>query len=129
MAPITAISYVSNVFIRQMTFVKAGDVEPGHVHAFDHITLLASGRLRLDVPDGVHEFKAPQHIFIKAGVKHKMTALENGTVAHCIHAIRDGDLVGDIIDPESVPVFSTQRPASSKSLVVGTGVIDTLVAA
>ena len=32
-----------------------------------------------------------------------MIALEDATVIYCIHPLRDGDQVGDIIDPASVP--------------------------
>ena len=49
------------------------------------------------------DFKAPHHIFIKAGVVHELVALEDDTLAHCIHAMRDGSRVEDIVDPASVP--------------------------
>ena len=100
-APIPAISCVSNVFIKQMTFVKAGDIEQGHAHLFDHVTLLASGSLRLHALGTTTDFKAPHHIFIKAGVVHELEALEDNTVAHCIHAIRDGS--GNIVDLSMIP--------------------------
>ena len=105
-APIHAISCVSNVFIKQMTFVKAGDVEQGHSHCFDHVTLLSAGRLRLEALGTVTDFTAPQHIFIKAGVVHKLIALEDNTIAQCIHALRDGDRVEDIVDPASLPLYT-----------------------
>ena len=101
--PIVAISCVSNVFIKQMTFAKAGDLECGHSHIFDHVTLLASGKLRLTALGQSTEFIAPHHIFIKAGVVHELLALEDLTVVHCIHALRDGERVEDIIDPKSIP--------------------------
>jgi quercetin dioxygenase-like cupin family protein len=103
--PVHAISCVSNVFIKQMTFIKAGDVEQGHSHCFDHVTLLSVGRLRLEALGTSTDFTAPQHIFIKAGVEHKLIALEDNTVAQCIHALRDGDRVEDIIDPASLPTY------------------------
>jgi hypothetical protein len=101
--PYVAISCVSNVFIKQMTFVKAGDLECGHSHVFDHVTLLASGKLRLTALGKATDFTAPHHIFIKAGVEHELLALEDNTVVHCIHALRDGGRVEDIVDPASVP--------------------------
>jgi len=103
-APYVAISCVSNVFIKQMTFVKAGDMEQGHSHTFDHVTLLASGKIRLTALGKFTDFIAPHHIFIKAGVNHELLALEDNTVVHCIHALRDGERVEDIIDPASVPL-------------------------
>jgi quercetin dioxygenase-like cupin family protein len=112
--PIVAISCVSNVFIKQMTFAKAGDLECGHSHIFDHVTLLASGKLRLTALGKSTEFTAPHHIFIKAGVVHELLALEDLTVVHCIHALRDGERVEDIIDPESIPAH-VEREAFDES--------------
>ena len=108
--PISAISCVSNVFIKQMTFVKAGDIEQGHAHCFDHITMLSNGRLRLVALGTRTDFTAPQHIFIKAGVVHELIALEDNTVAQCIHALRDGNRVEDIIDPASLPIYVEEIP-------------------
>lgn len=116
--PISAISCVSNVFIRQMTFLKAGDIEQGHAHAFDHVTLLSAGSLRLHALGTITDFKAPHHIFIKAGVVHELEALEDNTVAQCIHALRDGDRVEDIIDPTSLPIYCDGIPPAAKPLTV-----------
>lgn len=117
-SPIVAISCVSNVFIRQMIFLKAGDIEQGHAHAFDHVTLLSAGSIRLRALGTTTDFKAPHHIFIKAGVVHELEALEDNTVAQCIHALRDGDKVEDIIDPTSLPVYCDGIPNSAKSLTI-----------
>lgn len=102
--PTVSISCVSNVFIKQMHFMFAGDKEEGHAHLFDHVTLLASGKIRLTALGQSTEFTAPHHIFIKAGVVHELEALENNTVVHCIHGIREKDCE-DIVDPASLPVY------------------------
>lgn len=102
-SPVSTVSCVANVFIRQMVFKDAGDVEPGHCHVFDHQTLLARGALKAVVNGKESVFLAPQIIFIKAGVLHEFTALEPNTTAFCIHALRDGDGAGDIIDPAGLP--------------------------
>lgn len=109
MGPEVTISCVSNVFVKQMRFVNAGDMEHGHSHCFDHLTLLASGRIRLTALGKSDDFVAPHHIFIKAGVEHELLALEDNTTVHCIHAIRDGERVEDIVDPASLPI-STMFP-------------------
>ena len=101
--PITKISCVSNVYVRQMIFEKVGDAERPHDHVFDHQTLLAKGALKLTIGETQSVFVAPQIIFIKAGVLHDLVALEDDTIAYCIHALRDGDDVCDIIDPSGVP--------------------------
>lgn len=118
--PVSAISCVSNVYIRQMHFEKAGDVNEGHEHIFDHQTLLAKGSIKAVVDGKTSYFSAPQIIFIKAGVMHEFTSMEDGTLCFCIHALRDGDDVCDIIDPAGVPQGINPFTVSSniKSLVV-----------
>lgn len=103
--PAVSISCVSNVFVKQMHFQFAGDREEGHSHLFDHLTLLASGKLRLTALGTSTEFTAPHHIFIKAGVVHELEALENDTVVHCIHGIREKGC-DDIVDPASLPDYA-----------------------
>lgn len=96
---------VSNVFSRMMYFLKAGDVEQGHKHTFDHATLLSSGRLKIEILDDENNvqaekiFIAPDFIFIGKDDIHRLTALEDNTIAVCIHAMRDLD--ENIIPPES----------------------------
>lgn len=101
--PHTQLGCVANLFSRQMHFKKAGDLENGHTHPFDHLTLLASGSLRVTVNGKTTDFKAPHMIYIKAEYEHELLALEDNTVAFCIHALRNGNGVDDIIDPESIP--------------------------
>jgi hypothetical protein len=86
-----------------MAFRSAGDVENGHSHKFDHLTLLAAGALKVTVDGEATEFKAPHMIFIRKGKDHELVALEDNTLAFCIHALRTGDRVEDIIDPASLP--------------------------
>jgi hypothetical protein len=97
------IGCVANLFSRQMHFEKAGDIEHGHTHSFDHLTLLANGKLKIIVDGKESIFVAPQMIYIKAEKMHELTALEDNTVAYCIHALRIGEDVDDIVDPSMVP--------------------------
>lgn len=101
--PVSAISCVASVYIRQMLFQKAGDVSTGHAHVFDHQTLLARGAVKAEVNGKTSYFVAPQIIFIKANLVHEFTALEDNTLCYCIHALRDGEDVCDIVSPDSVP--------------------------
>jgi len=95
------IGQVANVFIRMMTFEKVGDVEDGHTHDFDHVTLLSKGSLKV-ISDGKESvFIAPHMIFIKKDKHHHLIALEDGTIASCIHGIRNSE--GDIIDAACIP--------------------------
>lgn len=100
--PDTAVVAVSNVYSRLMYFKNAGDVEVGHSHTYDHGTLVSSGSVKYEVLDGsngnavaVKTFVAPSFIFVEKNKYHRITALEDGTVCACIHALRtiDSDLV------------------------------------
>ena len=101
--PETKMVCVSNLWIRQMHFVKAGDQNEGHVHNFDHITLLSKGSVAVDVDGSVTEFRAPHMIYIAKGKRHFLRALEADTIACCIHALRTGEREEDILDPSMIP--------------------------
>ena len=101
--PKISIGCVANLYSRQMYFEKAGDVEIGHAHNFDHLSLLAYGSVICIVDGKESRFFAPTMIYIKKDKVHELTAMEDETVVYCIHALRDGDGVNDIIDPESIP--------------------------
>lgn len=97
--PITDFNIVDNVFVKLHYFPRIGDTHFGHAHAFDHITLLSSGSVKMAHDNGEVEFKAPHLIVTPKGIKHQFTALEPNTVFCCIHAIRDGDGVDDVASP------------------------------
>ena len=101
--PEIQIGCVANIWSRQMTFVKKGDTEQGHTHTYDHLTLLAHGSLKVTVEGDVTEFTAPHMIYIAKDKRHLLEALEDNTVAYCIHALRDPDESGDILDPSMIP--------------------------
>lgn len=102
--PEVHLTCVSNIYSRQMHFLKAGDIEHGHMHCFDHITLLAKGKLRITALGNTTEFTAPHQIFIRADVEHELVALEDDTVAYCIHALRDFSDPQTIVDPSMLPI-------------------------
>lgn len=100
--PNITIGCVANLYSRMMHFGKVGDIEFGHAHQFDHLTLLASGALRVIVEGKATEFKAPHMIYIHKDKHHELVALEDNTVAYCIHALRDPE-TSDILDPSMIP--------------------------
>jgi quercetin dioxygenase-like cupin family protein len=101
--PEVKIGCVANLYSRMMHFKRTGDTEIGHTHQFDHLTLLAKGRLKVTVDGEVSEFVAPQMIYIRADKVHELVALTDDTVAYCIHALRDKE-TGDILDPAMIPL-------------------------
>jgi hypothetical protein len=100
--PDVAIGCVANLFSRMMVFSKAGDIEVGHTHQFDHLTLLAKGKLKVTVNGQVSHFAAPHMIYIHKDQVHELEALEDETVAYCIHALRTPDQL-EILDPAMIP--------------------------
>lgn len=101
--PDTTMVCVSNLWIRQMHFRKAGDANEGHVHNFDHVTMLSRGRVNVHVEGEVTEFSAPHLIFVAKGKSHFIEALEDDTIAACLHALRTGEREEDILDPSMIP--------------------------
>jgi hypothetical protein len=102
-APLISIGYVSNLWSRMMHFKNVGDTEIGHKHQFDHLTLLAKGSLKVTIEGKDTVFKAPHMIFIQKDKFHELVAIEEDTVAYCIHALRNQDGSGDILDPAMIP--------------------------
>jgi len=104
MRPEVKILAVSNVYCRLMNFKKKGDTEISHYHDYDHGTLLAAGKVRVEmvddrnIPISDKVFEAPTFILIKKNMRHVLTALEDNTIASCIHALRVS--TGDIVDPD-----------------------------
>jgi quercetin dioxygenase-like cupin family protein len=79
------------VFVKQMFIAKADTAIPQHAHAYDHLSMLARGSVKI-WKDGVYDRweSAPAAIFIKAGVKHAFVSLEDNTIIYCIHREREG---------------------------------------
>ena len=101
MQPEIQIGSVDNIYSRMMYFKSKGDTEIGHMHQFDHLTLLAKGSLRVTVEGVPTDFTAPHMIYIHADKIHELVALTDETIAYCIHALRDNE--GCIIDTSMIP--------------------------
>ena len=97
------VKIVDNVFVKMHHFVEAGGVEQGHAHFFDHITLLATGKVLMKHDNGEQEFTAPHLIVTPKGVVHQFITLEPNTVFCCIHAIREGDGIDDVASQDITP--------------------------
>lgn len=116
-SPATDLKLVDNVFVKLHHFINVGDTHEGHAHAFDHITLLASGSVTMKHDNGEQDFVAPHLIVTPKGICHQFTAKEPNTVFCCIHAVRDGSNVDDVasqdITPEQAFELLTQYPLTT----------------
>lgn len=82
------------VAIVQMVMEKANDAIPQHSHAYDHHTLIARGSVRVWADDKhIGDYGEREAVFVRAGCKHLFAALQDNTVAYCIHNTHGGDAV------------------------------------
>lgn len=87
--PQTVHHFAAGVYAKQMTMPKSHWAEK-HVHAYDHLSILASGSVVVEV-DGVRTgYVAPACIEIRAGKAHRIEALSD-SVWFCIHATDETD--------------------------------------
>lgn len=94
-----------NILVRPMEFGgKAGTVVEGHEHNFDHTSYIVRGGVRIERLDAAGNVERTvdkrasdghNYVLIKAGVRHRLTALTDDALAHCIYAHRtpQGDVV------------------------------------
>jgi hypothetical protein len=100
------LGYFGNIWVKQNVLEQAGEAFDGHEHKFDHVTLLVSGKVSVQIKDNTpKEFTAPTFIVIRKEHQHKITALEDNTIYYCVYALRDLDgsameIFGDQHDPE-----------------------------
>jgi quercetin dioxygenase-like cupin family protein len=81
--------FSDGVYARQMELPK-NHCAVTHAHEYDHLSILASGRVTVAI-DGIDgEFVAPACINIVAGKHHKIIALED-SVWFCVHATDETD--------------------------------------
>ena len=86
------IKLTDDLFIKTAVVADAGTVVPTHAHTYDHVTLLAYGRMRVEAGgELLGDFTGPTGILIRAGTKHTMTTLTSGVVFACIHALHGTD--------------------------------------
>ena len=93
-----------NIFIREMRFEQAGQQVNGHGHKFDHTTYVAKGAFLIEHLNEKGEVlksvvkrasEGRNWVLIKAGAVHRITALEDHTLAHCIYSHRTSQ--GDVV--------------------------------
>jgi len=75
---------IGGVILREEKLEAGQEVEK-HVHAYDHLSYLASGRALVEVDDVLGIVQGPAPLEIKAGQKHRIQAITDITWL-CIHA-------------------------------------------
>lgn len=76
--------FSSGVYAKE-TRIPAGLALVQHKHAFDHLSILASGTVELSVDGVTREVTGPACLTIEAGKHHGVKALTDA-VWYCVHA-------------------------------------------
>jgi hypothetical protein len=97
--PNSQVAIAGNVFVKYMKFTQKGQKMEGHMHVYDHVTLLASGTVRAFCEGIEVEFEAPHLIVTRANKLHSFVSLTDEALIACVHALRDDD--GEILPPDS----------------------------
>ena len=104
------LGYFGNIWVRQNLLENVGDETTGHLHYFDHVSLLSNGKVEVEI-EGYppKEFTAPTFIVIRKEHKHKFKALEPNSIWYCVFALRDvnGEVVDDIYGGQHDPKSSS----------------------
>ena len=89
--------FSDGLYAKQMTLPE-GHFAITHSHKYDHLSILASGRVVVEVDGRRSEYAAPACINILADQKHSILALED-CVWFCVHATdeTDADLVDEVL--------------------------------
>lgn len=89
--------FFGNIWVRQNILEKANQSCEGHKHSFDHVSLLTTGSVSVEIEG--HEpkqFDAPTFIIIRKEHEHKFTALTDNVNWYCVFALRDLD--GEVVE-------------------------------
>lgn len=88
------IHIADDVFVKQMLIKRAGTLIPQHSHKYEHLSMLATGSVRVWKDDQLlGDFVAPTGIMIAAHAKHMFLSLEPDTIVYCIHNVTRADAI------------------------------------
>jgi quercetin dioxygenase-like cupin family protein len=83
--------FSDGLYAKQMS-IPAGAIACQHKHEYDHLSVLAQGKVRVLFDEGKFEvFEAPACINIRKGINHTILALEDSTW-FCIHHTFETDM-------------------------------------
>lgn len=81
--------FSSGVYAKECIIPK-GSIVVQHQHSYDHLSVVASGRVLVTAGDTLQEYVAPACINIPANTYHAVKALED-SVWFCIHHTYETD--------------------------------------
>jgi quercetin dioxygenase-like cupin family protein len=81
--------FSDNLYAKEI-ILSAGSLVIQHKHKFDHLSILAKGKVIVLFDEDAVEYTAPACINIVKGVDHAIKALED-SVWFCVHATDETD--------------------------------------
>jgi len=81
--------FSAGMYAKQM-HLPAGHYAVTHAHAYEHLSILAKGRVIVEMDGHESEYVGPACLTIHAGKHHRITALED-SVWFCVHATDETD--------------------------------------
>ena len=81
--------FAAGLYARQMLLPR-GHFAVTHAHAYDHLSILASGEVTVETDGVVVSYQAPAVITILAGQHHRIEA-QHDAVWFCVHATSETD--------------------------------------
>jgi quercetin dioxygenase-like cupin family protein len=82
--------FSSGLYAKQM-YLPKDYFAVSHAHTYDHLSILAKGKVIVATDESKTTYIAPVCIEIKKGLHHSITALEDA-VWFCIHATEETDV-------------------------------------
>ena len=98
----TTSKIISNIYIRQSVYKNIDDENEGWISSFDRMLLLTSGSLKILSNNETVEnnYEAPVVIKLDKSVSYRIISKKANTTTYHIHAIRNGETLQDIVDPD-----------------------------
>jgi quercetin dioxygenase-like cupin family protein len=81
--------FSDNLYAKEC-FIPAGSLLVQHQHNYDHLSVVAKGRVKVLIDDEVKVFDAPYCLNIEKGKNHSVLAVTD-VVWFCIHATDEKD--------------------------------------
>jgi quercetin dioxygenase-like cupin family protein len=113
LTPAIAHHFSSGLYAKE-THIPAGHVLVQHRHAYDHLSILASGEVAIEVGGETTVHTGPACLTIKAGAHHGVRAITDA-VWFCIHATdcADQDLIDETL---IVPAHDAEMQALAQRM-------------
>jgi len=91
--------FIAGIYLKQV-LIPDGHEIVSHKHLYPHASIIASGCVIVETDDGIQNvYFGPDVIEIKAGVTHKVLAVNGPAVWYCIHKTdcTDAELVDAVL--------------------------------